>query len=113
MGIPELACPYLVCRLCDQDILQEAYEELLHEKAKLEAEKEHRRNFGMDLDHEDLHFLLHFEETIELARRELKEVSEDVERLKQLCIEKGLMDAAENPELLRTLRLGLRVVYGL
>jgi hypothetical protein len=95
--IDELDYDNYLTRLGNQDIARENYEELLNEKAMLEAELERRRPFGKDLDTEDLHFLAHFEETIEPVKRELEEVSKDVERLRQLCIKKGLIDAAENP----------------
>lgn len=91
----ELDYEYLT-RLGNQDIARENYEELLNEKAMLQAEQERRRPLGRELDGEDLHFLAHFDEMIEPVKRELEEVSEDVERLKQLCIKKGLIDTAED-----------------
>ena len=94
--VDELAYDGYLRRLGNQDILRENYEELLNEKAMLEAEQEIRQLLGIDLDPKGLEFLAKFEETIEPVRRVLEEVSEDVERLKRLCIENGLIGAARS-----------------
>jgi hypothetical protein len=86
-------------RLGNLDLAQERYQALINEKSMLEEEQTKRQRLGLDLDEEDSEFLMHFEETLEPVKKELDEVSEDVQRLKQLCIEKGLMDVHGKPTL--------------
>jgi hypothetical protein len=84
-------------RLGNQDLLLESYGGLVNEKNRLEAERERRRQVGVDLDDEDLEFLAKWASTIEPVREELEEVTKDVERLKNLCIAQGLIDGSEPP----------------
>jgi hypothetical protein len=84
-------------RLGNLDLLQERYQGLINERSMLEEEREKRQRVGLDLDSEDLDFLAHFGDTLEPVRKELAEVSADVERLKQLCIEQGLMTIDGKP----------------
>jgi hypothetical protein len=84
-------------RLGNQDLLLESYGGLMNEKSRLEAERERRRQVGVDLDDEDLEFLAKWANTIEPVKRELEEVSRDVERLKEMCIAQGLIDSSEPP----------------
>jgi hypothetical protein len=55
-------------RLENLNILRERYEELIHEKEKLEAELERRQELWIELDAEDIDFLAHFGETIGRVR---------------------------------------------
>jgi hypothetical protein len=84
-------------RLRNLDLLHGRYHGLLNEKSILEEEKLNRRRVGMELDTEYIEVLDHFEEILEPERKEIKDVAEDVECLKKLCIEKGFMDADGNP----------------
>lgn len=90
-------------RLGNLDLLQERHQGLINEKMMLEEEQAKRQRLGVDLDEEDLEFLAHFEENIVPVKKELEEVSEDVKRLKRLCIEKGLMTADGKPTQLSAL----------
>ena len=85
-------------RLGNLDLLQERYQSLINEKAMLEEEQAKRWRVGRVLNSENMDFLAHFEEILKPVRDEIGEVSEDVKRLKQLCLEKGLMDADGNPD---------------
>jgi hypothetical protein len=84
-------------RLGNLDLLQERHQSLVNEKLMLEEEQEKRRRVGMDLNAESLDFLGRFEEILAPVKMEIEEVSKDIERIKQLCIKKGLMDAHGNP----------------
>jgi hypothetical protein len=84
-------------RLGNLDLLQERYQSLMNEKAMLEEERAKRFRVGRDLDSENMEFLARFEYIIKPVSVEIVEVSEDVKRLKQLCLEKGLIDANGNP----------------
>jgi hypothetical protein len=84
-------------RLGNLDLLYERRQGLFNEKLMLEGEQEKRHRVGMVLDAESLDFLGHFEEIMAPVTTEIEEVSRDVERLKELCIKKGLMDSQGNP----------------
>jgi hypothetical protein len=83
-------------RLGNLDLLQERFQLLINEKAMLEEEQTKRSRVGKDLDSESRDFLARFDDILKPVGDEIEEVSHDVERLKQICMEKGLMDADGN-----------------
>lgn len=84
-------------RLGNLDLLHERYQSLMTERAMLEEERARRSRVGRDLDSEATDFLARFDDIINPVSMEIAEVSEDVKRLKQLCLDKGLIDADGNP----------------
>lgn len=84
-------------RLGNLDLLQERHQNLINQRLALEEEQEKRRRVGIDLDIENIDFLARFEEFLEPVSKEVEEVTKDVERLKQICVEKGLIDIDGNP----------------
>jgi len=83
-------------RLGNLDLLYERRQGLFNEKLILEEEQEKRHRVGMVLDAESVDFLSHFEEIMAPVTTEIEEVSRDIERLKVICIKKGLMDIYGN-----------------
>ena len=84
-------------RLGNQDLLLESYGGLINEKNRLEAEQLRRRRVGLDLSGEDLEFLVGWADTVEPVRKELDEVTKDVERLRKMCVAQGLIDDSGPP----------------
>ncbi len=83
-------------RLGNLDLLQERYDGLISEKLKLEEEQKKRSRVGLDPESKDTEFPADFEENLKLMGREVDEVREDVGWLKQLCVEKSIIDADGN-----------------
>lgn len=84
-------------RLGNLDLLEERFQSLINEKSMLEEEQAKRWRVGKDIDSESRDFLARFEDILKPVGDEIEVVSQDVERLKQVCMEKGLMDVDGNP----------------
>ncbi|KFZ13519.1 hypothetical protein V501_03675 [Pseudogymnoascus sp. VKM F-4519 (FW-2642)] len=75
-----------------QDILLERYAYFLGDKDRLEMERERRRQVGLTLDKLDEQFLKEFPKAEKSRLAELDGIAEDIQRLKNLCIDEGIVD---------------------
>jgi len=88
----------------DEEILQERCAEFWFEKEQLEEQKETRQRVGLKLQKDDEDFLLNFEKLVTPVEEELAKVRQDVQRLRDLCFEQGIID--ENGELVENSKGG-------
>ena len=81
----------------DLDILREHLDELLDEESTLEDSRMKRDRFGMTLSPEDQAWLDNSQNAKDEVQRDIRKVEIEVDRLKQECLAKGLIDEYGEP----------------
>jgi hypothetical protein len=84
-------------QLGDVDILKERLDYHIEEKFSLEYEKEARLRVGRDLAQDDQEWLDNYDDMERNLLTEINEAKSEAEKLKQLCLEQGLVDEDGNP----------------
>ncbi|KUJ07132.1 uncharacterized protein LY89DRAFT_691933 [Mollisia scopiformis] len=95
-GYHPLVNEYL-SKLGDLDLMQERLDEFRDEKAALEGEKQSRQRFGLVLDAIDQEWLDDAEAEYSEIIGKIRALEKDLERLKQICLSKNLIDEGGDP----------------
>jgi len=81
----------------DLDLLRERLDELLDEESALEGSRMRRDLFGMALSTEDQRWLDNSQNAKDEVQRDIRKVEIDVDRLREECLAKGLIDEYGEP----------------
>jgi hypothetical protein len=84
-------------KMGDLDLFHERLQELMEEKESLEAERESRYRFGLELAPDDLVWLEGSQTLIDELSQKIRLVEQDVESKKQECMFKGLVGEDGEP----------------
>ena len=84
-------------KLGDVDIFRERLDWHIEEKESLEYEKDSRQRVGLDLASDDQEWLDNYENAISALQTHITEAEIEAEKLKQLCLARGLVDEAGRP----------------